>query len=376
MKKRVLSVILVLLILVSLTACSMLPHIDNSEKESADVLTETAATTVEQNEEVTEVCEHQWIEATCTEPKTCNLCGITEGEPLGHDFAPATVDFPKKCKVCGLEEGEAIKVTKIDFPFKTTDYALHSLLGDDYFIFGNHSDAIDGGGFDIFITDLNGNKIYEDYIANTIDGKHSWFISSHDGLLYWFISSSKEKSYLEVYKFNGHELEQIFKSDVNTGKYKHAEKDDYEIVVSNEQYYGVTSGGYTFIYDIENNCLGSEENIENDEDEAIEYDESLWSYYGYNAAIDGYMVGTADRSSWGYLDKDGNEIAMYADATDFSSNGYALVSKDGGTYSIIDKDFNIVGDGLFEGTGAYLDSGWNSFVIEQADETPLLVKVE
>ena len=29
-------------------------------------------------------CEHTWEEATCTVPKTCSLCGETEGEALGH----------------------------------------------------------------------------------------------------------------------------------------------------------------------------------------------------------------------------------------------------------------------------------------------------
>ncbi len=28
---------------------------------------------------------HDWIEATCTEARRCAVCGVTEGEPLGHD---------------------------------------------------------------------------------------------------------------------------------------------------------------------------------------------------------------------------------------------------------------------------------------------------
>ncbi len=31
-----------------------------------------------------DACEHQWSEATCVAPKTCGLCGETEGEALGH----------------------------------------------------------------------------------------------------------------------------------------------------------------------------------------------------------------------------------------------------------------------------------------------------
>lgn len=52
--------------------------------------------------------KHQWVEATCTEPKTCSECGETEGEPLGHDFADATCTEPKKCKRCGGVQGDPL----------------------------------------------------------------------------------------------------------------------------------------------------------------------------------------------------------------------------------------------------------------------------
>ncbi len=31
-------------------------------------------------------CNHVWVEATCTEAKTCSLCGVIEGNALGHEF--------------------------------------------------------------------------------------------------------------------------------------------------------------------------------------------------------------------------------------------------------------------------------------------------
>lgn len=52
-------------------------------------------------------CEHQWKDADCTTPRTCTLCGETEGAPLGHVWAAATCTSPKTCTVCGLTEGEA-----------------------------------------------------------------------------------------------------------------------------------------------------------------------------------------------------------------------------------------------------------------------------
>ena len=50
---------------------------------------------------------HVVTPATCTEPETCS-CGITRGEPLGHDFADATCTAPKTCKACGATEGTAL----------------------------------------------------------------------------------------------------------------------------------------------------------------------------------------------------------------------------------------------------------------------------
>lgn len=53
-------------------------------------------------------CEHEWIEANCEQPKTCALCGETEGAPLGHVWAAATCDQAQTCKNCGATEGEAL----------------------------------------------------------------------------------------------------------------------------------------------------------------------------------------------------------------------------------------------------------------------------
>lgn len=54
------------------------------------------------------VCKHEWVEATCTEPKTCALCGETEGEALGHNWSNATCTSPKTCARCGMTEGKAL----------------------------------------------------------------------------------------------------------------------------------------------------------------------------------------------------------------------------------------------------------------------------
>lgn len=55
-----------------------------------------------------EALGHTWTEATCTQPKTCNVCGETEGDALGHEWVEATYDAPKTCSLCSLTEGEPL----------------------------------------------------------------------------------------------------------------------------------------------------------------------------------------------------------------------------------------------------------------------------
>ena len=54
-------------------------------------------------------CEHQWQDATCTAPKTCTLCGKTDGEAAGHSYVDEIVEptcteqgcTTHTCSVCG-----------------------------------------------------------------------------------------------------------------------------------------------------------------------------------------------------------------------------------------------------------------------------------
>lgn len=52
------------------------------------------------------ICFHEWSGASCKEPKTCTICGKTDGFARGHDFKKETCAEPKICKVCGLESGK------------------------------------------------------------------------------------------------------------------------------------------------------------------------------------------------------------------------------------------------------------------------------
>lgn len=49
--------------------------------------------------------EHDWAKATCTEPKTCKICGATEGEPKGHKVEEWKTVEKATCTEPGLKEG-------------------------------------------------------------------------------------------------------------------------------------------------------------------------------------------------------------------------------------------------------------------------------
>lgn len=53
-------------------------------------------------------CDHEWYAATCKAPKTCSLCGQTEGEALPHTWLDASCTTAKICTVCDTVDGEAL----------------------------------------------------------------------------------------------------------------------------------------------------------------------------------------------------------------------------------------------------------------------------
>lgn len=92
MKKKILTLLLALVV-----SASALAGCGNSAEPAANG---NAA------EDTAEECVHEWVDATCEEPKHCSKCGETEGEALGHTLTEATYHEAATCTVCGKTEGE------------------------------------------------------------------------------------------------------------------------------------------------------------------------------------------------------------------------------------------------------------------------------
>lgn len=50
---------------------------------------------------------HTWAEQTCTTPRTCAACNLSEDEAPGHSFAYPDCNSPLTCTVCAITEGDA-----------------------------------------------------------------------------------------------------------------------------------------------------------------------------------------------------------------------------------------------------------------------------
>ena len=90
MKRTILCLLMVLLLAIFLASC------DDTSEDIVDT----------PSPESSLMCEHDWVAATCTAPKTCKKegCGATEGTALGHDMVTDAAVTPT-CTEDGLTEG-------------------------------------------------------------------------------------------------------------------------------------------------------------------------------------------------------------------------------------------------------------------------------
>ena len=70
----------------------------------------TAAVELTEDQVKRDALGHDWIDATCTEPKTCDRCGETEGTALGHDWegewSSNADNHWHACTRCDAKDGE------------------------------------------------------------------------------------------------------------------------------------------------------------------------------------------------------------------------------------------------------------------------------
>ena len=319
---------------------------------------------------------HDWEEATCEKPKTCKRCDKTEGEPLEHEWVYATITEPKHCINCGATEGEAVSAEII---------SMEDITGGNWDYICAYEDSVvcardNGKEVNVGFYDYNGTVLNE--FSYSISSAYSWSytmpsdINNKIGFQSTVFDSSKNGT-ITLYDPYGKEIQ---KFEI---KYPFDYSYIYLTRVADDQRYlaEANAENYQVAYWLDTETL---ELIDAKKQNHVlwgidyDYDKSKYSFITrmINADMTGFFVGDAYEEHWGYLDDNQNEIAMYKDATEFNIYGYALVSDDGYSYDIIDKDFNVVGEDVIQGNGAYLRSGNSPVFAVLTDNgyTDILVK--
>ncbi len=116
--KKLLAFWLALVIVLVCSACTPSNSDELSNNESSVTLTESNTDKTEDAEDedktdsddltddsVLEECAHNYMEATCTAPKTCTLCGVIQGVAVGHTYSVATCTTPATCTKCNATQG-------------------------------------------------------------------------------------------------------------------------------------------------------------------------------------------------------------------------------------------------------------------------------
>ncbi len=101
MRKRILILPALLLVTALLAGCSC-------QHEWLDATCTDARRCVQCEEAEGEALGHDWKDADCTHPKTCSRCGLTEGNAPGHTWTDADCIHPKTCSVCAATEGQPL----------------------------------------------------------------------------------------------------------------------------------------------------------------------------------------------------------------------------------------------------------------------------
>ena len=91
---------------------------------------------------------HSWKDADCLNPKTCTVCGKTEGSALGHEWTTPDVDLCEVqsiCSRCGATDGENKEHTPENDDNDCSTALNCGVCGKEILAAGEHSPEKDDG---------------------------------------------------------------------------------------------------------------------------------------------------------------------------------------------------------------------------------------
>lgn len=312
---------------------------------------------------------HQWKDATCTESKTCSVCGMRQGLPLGHTWVERTMKAPKTCSTCGETEGEPIYCYEVPIPrIMAQPFDSIFFLPECIVISENDKDQVHFYNYaetEITTVDIapEGEEVRTwDYAIMV-----SPYVKGNTALVTTHLGDGGVCTICLYDQKGGKTVELHVKTDLQPGQYL------VPFNISEERYIRLFGNDYDGSgKSLPLVCVDCEtgELVEPTNDQEIQTYNGTRYYTAVTMPCAEYkyiLVHTKDGRA-GYVNSRYNyEEAMYKDATNFNTAGYALVSEDGKTYNLIDTDLNVVVEGCLEGT----DASWlgdSVFYVQQNGE--------
>lgn len=343
MRKKLLLYILFILMISVMSACCR-------NHQWAEATCTAPRTCVKCNETEGEALGHKWIAATCTEKEHCEICNETKGEPLGHVFLKPTLSTPAKCQTCGLEEGNALSFAKRDMSY-VSEYDRVYLYGDKALGVKKNKRS--------FVLDYHTEGKDEVVSVEVPMGRHSWSYSvfmNDDISAATVIGTSDSVSVLTLYDWEGRE---VGNCNVN---FEGKVPPYVECVAEGEVLYLVEPEEKKVIVAYNLPELSETDIKELPAKEEPEFVKD-YEYCEYCKAVEAYLVYDEVSASMIFMDKSGEKIKTYGDATVFSQNGYAFVSEDKISYSLIDKDFEVLDEDYISADAIALIPETNTFMV-------------
>lgn len=261
-----------------------------------------------------------------------------------------------------------IKVTKHDLAFasslintaKSNDYVISINARENNTLYMDKIKDNDDGSTSYSVTsyvyssydlyDLDGNKLKSSDLGKVVNDNCALNYSTIENMnLFWVIMYSGSDAYMYMIDPEGEDASCKVARKSSYDNLTYQISDDRKYV---EFWYYNNSGDdkeCTGAYSIDEHAFVDSDAYTPTCDPTEEaaslpdfYDETKWSTIAYDSVIDGYLVASADKSQWGYIDKEGNELGMYTDASNFTEEGFAVVSRDGLNYDLIDTKMRTI----------------------------------
>ena len=185
MKKKIIYMLLAMSLNAMLTACG-------HEHTWVDASCTQPRTCSECGEMEGDVLEHTWVDVTCAEPKHCSVCGTTEGEALPHTLTKANYQQPATCEICGETEGDKLQADfekyglncniewDVPYTYKTKNHEGYNSVGtivfSDYEVISFDEDLEEKEGYEWRV--FNATMTWNDNDAENINCSSFDFLST------------------------------------------------------------------------------------------------------------------------------------------------------------------------------------------------------